>query len=155
MSRLTITPLARLLAGLLVLTAALAGVAAPRAFAAELVSKYAVEGSLAADGTLSVQATITFDGTAPASLVQRFATTREVLGDREYVYRLSDVKVTVGGQPVQASVSDEGGYTVVTMPTQGATGPVVLSYVAHGPRPPSRPVRPRSPGGCCRASAFR
>ena len=132
MSRLTITPLARLLAGLLVLTAALAGVAAPRAFAAELVSKYAVEGSLAADGTLSVQATITFDGTAPASLVQRFATTREVLGDREYVYRLSDVKVTVGGQPVQASVSDEGGYTVVTMPTQGATGPVVLSYVAHG-----------------------
>ena len=132
MSRLTITPLARLLAGLLVLTAALAGVAAPRAFAAELVSKYAVEGSLSADGTLSVQATITFDGTAPASLVQRFATTREVLGDREYVYRLSDVKVTVGGQPVQASVSDEGGYTVVTMPTQGATGPVVLSYLVHG-----------------------
>ncbi|MFT3970914.1 MAG: DUF2207 domain-containing protein [Micropruina sp.] len=132
MSRLTITPLARLLAGLIVLTVALAGLAAPRAFAVELVSKYAVEGSLAPDGTLSVRATITFDGAAPAELVQRFATTREVLGDREYVYRLSDVTVTVGGQPIAATVVEQAGYTTVTMPTRDVTQPVVLSYQVHG-----------------------
>ena len=132
MSRLTLAPLTRLLAGILIVTAALAGLVAPRAFAAELVGRYAVEGSLAPDGTLSVQATITFDGAAPATLVQRFATTHEVLGDREYVYRLSDVKATVGGQPIQASVAEGADATVVTMPTQGLTQPVVLSYQVHG-----------------------
>ncbi len=132
MSRLTITPLARLLAGLILLTVALAGLAAPRALAAELVSKYAVEGSLAPDGTLGVRATITFDGAAPAELVQRFATTREVLGDREYVYRLSDVTATVGGQPIAATVVEQSGYTTVTMPTRDVTQPVVLSYQVHG-----------------------
>ena len=132
MSRLPATPLVRLLAGLLVLAAALLGPSVPRAFAAESVASYAVEGSIAADGTLTVQATITFDGTAPASLVQRFATTREVLGDREYVFRLSDVKATIGGQPIDAVITDDGRYTTVTMPTQGATAPVVLSYAVHG-----------------------
>ncbi len=131
MSRL-ITPLARFIAGLLLVAAALAGSAAPRAFAAELVARYAVEGSLAPDGALSVQATITFDGAAPGSLVQRFATTRQTLGDREYVYRVSDVKATVDGRPITATVADESGYTVVTLPTQGVTAPVVLSYVVHG-----------------------
>ncbi|MFT4294526.1 MAG: DUF2207 domain-containing protein [Micropruina sp.] len=132
MSRSPITPFARLFAGLLVLVTVLLGPAVPRAFAAELVSSYAVEGSIAADGTLTVQATISFDGDAPASLVQRFATSRPILGDREYVYRLSDIKATVAGQPINATVVDDNGYTVVTMPTQGVTAPVVLSYVVHG-----------------------
>ncbi len=132
MSRLTLTPLTRLLAGALVLAAVLLGPAAPRAFAADLVARPAAEGSLAPDGTLSVQATISFDGAAPASLVQRFATTRQILGDREYVYRVSEVKATVGGQALNPSVSDDGRYTTVTLPTQGAAEPVVLSYVVHG-----------------------
>ncbi|MFT4218354.1 MAG: DUF2207 domain-containing protein [Micropruina sp.] len=131
MSRLPIKP-AWLLAGFLVLVAVLVGSAAPRAYAADAVASYAVEGSLALDGTLNVQATISFDGAAPTSLVQRFATTRQVLGDREYVYRLSDVKATVDGQPIAATSSDTAGSTLVTLPTQGVTAPVVLSYVVHG-----------------------
>jgi len=96
-SRLPTPPLARLLAGLLVLVALLVGPASPRAYAAEAVASYAVQGSIDPDGTLSVEATIAFEGPAPASLVQKFATTREVVGDREYVFQLSDIRATVGG----------------------------------------------------------
>ena len=131
MSRSSTTTL-RLLTGLLVLVAVLLGPAVPRAHAAELVAGYAVQGSLDADGTLHVQATITFDGPAPATLEQRFATTREVLGDREYVFDVSDVAATIGGQPIAAAVSGDRRSTTVSLPTQGATEPVVLSYTVRG-----------------------
>ena len=123
---------ARLLAGLLVLAVALLGPSAVKAFAAESVDTYAVEGSIGTDGALVVNATITFDGAAPATLVQKFATTREVMGDREYVYTLQDIKVTAGGQPLNATIANEAAQTVVTMPTQGVTSPIVLSYVVTG-----------------------
>ena len=132
MSRLPTTPLARLLAGLLVLVAVIAGPSASRAFAADSVASYAVDGAINADGSLAVTATITFDGAAPATLVQKFATTRTVVGDRQYVYKLNDIKATIGGEPINVAVTQEGDQTVVTMPTQGATAPVVLSYVVIG-----------------------
>lgn len=128
LSRLT----TRLLAGLIVLAAALLGPGASRAFAAEQVGSYAVEGTVNTDGSLAVAATITFDGTAPATLTQRFATTREVIGDREYQFALNDIKATVNGTPIETTVTTEPGYTVVTMNTQGVTAPVVLSYTALG-----------------------
>jgi len=131
-SRLPTPPLARLLAGLLVLVALLVGQASPRAYAAEAVASYAVQGSIDPDGTLSVEATIAFEGPAPASLVQKFATTREVVGDREYVFQLSDIRATVGGQPINVAVTQEGNQTVVSMATQGVAAPVVLSYVVRG-----------------------
>ena len=132
MSRLPSTPLTRLLAGLLLLVAVFAGSSAPRAFAAEAVARYTVAGSISPDGSLAVTATITFDGAAPSSLVQRFATTREVMDDREYVFQLHDIKATVGGQPLNAAVTQEATQTVVTLPTQGVTAPVVLSYTVTG-----------------------
>ncbi|MFT3860489.1 DUF2207 family protein [Micropruina sp.] len=132
MSRLPGSPLTRLLAGLLVLVAVVAGPSAPRAHAAEIVDRYAVQGAINSDGSLAVTATITFDGTAPATLVQKFATTRTAIGDREYVFQLNDIAVTVGGQSVNPTVTNEGAQTVVTMPTQAAAGPVVLSYVVTG-----------------------
>lgn len=131
MSRLS-TITARLLAGLLVVTAVLGGTAAVRAFAAEWVASYAVAGTVNADGSVNIQATITFDGTAPESLVQRFATTKQVIGDREYVYQVTNVTATVGGAAIDAKVSNETGYTVVTLPTAGVTAPVVLSYTVLG-----------------------
>lgn len=132
MSRLSTTPLVRLLAGLLVLIAVTVGPSASRAFAAESVATYTVDGAINADGSLAVTATIAFDGTPPATLVQKFATTRTVLGDRQYVYQLNDIKATVGGQPINAAITQEGDQTVVTLPTQGVTAPVVLSYVVIG-----------------------
>ena len=122
----------RLLAGLLVLAAALLGPGASRAFAAEQVGSYAVAGTVNTDGSLAVEATITFDGTAPATLTQRFANTREVIGDREYQFTLNDIKATVNGTPIDTTVTSEPGYTVVTMATQGVTAPVVLSYTVIG-----------------------
>ena len=116
----------------MLLCAVLAGVSAPRAFAAESVATYAVEGSIGTDGALVVNATITFDGAAPATLVQSFAATREVMGDREYLFTLHDIKVTAGGQPLNATIAQQADRTVVTMPTQGVTSPVVLSYVVTG-----------------------
>ncbi|MEZ5089764.1 MAG: DUF2207 domain-containing protein [Micropruina sp.] len=132
MSRLPTTPLFRLLAGVLILAALSLGPSASRAFAAESVARYAVEGAIAKDGTLTVAATVAFDGPAPATLTQRFATTREVIGDREYVFQVNDIKATSGTQALDVQVDTETGYTVVTVPTQGLTEPVVLSYVVKG-----------------------
>lgn len=132
MSRLPTTVLTRLFAGLLVLAAVVVGPSAARAMAAETVETYAVQGAINADGSVNVTATITFDGAAPASLVQKFATTRQAIGDRVYVYTLRDVTASVGGQSINATVTQQDGQTVVTMPTQGATGPVVLSYTVLG-----------------------
>lgn len=132
MSRVSTKVLTRLLAAFLVLAAVLVGPSVPRAFAADMVASYAVEGAISTDGSLAVTATITFEGAPPAQLVQRFANTRQVIGDREYVYEVRDVKATVGGQPMNLTVSQDNGATVVTMPTAGITAPVVLSYVAIG-----------------------
>ena len=132
MSRLPTTPLLRQLAGLLVVVAVFAGPSASRAFAAESVATYAVEGSISPDGNLAVVATIAFAGPAPATLVQKFATTSEALGDIEYTFQVKDVRANVAGQPINATVTQEGSQTVVTLPTQGVTAPVVLSYTVSG-----------------------
>lgn len=131
-SRLPVIVLTRLFAGLLVLAAVVVGPSATRAMAAETVETYVVQGAINADGSLNVTATITFDGAAPASLVQKFANARQVIGDRVYVYTLRDVKATIADQPINATVTQQDGQTVVTMPTQGATAPVVLSYTVLG-----------------------
>lgn len=121
----------RLAAGLVAVLAVSVGGLAP-AHAAEAVASYVVDGTINPDGTLGVKATITFDGAAPATLTQRFATTMDAPGDLRYTYELADLKVSAAGNPLNAQVTNDGGYTVVTIPTQGVTGPVELSYVAKG-----------------------
>ncbi len=123
-------PWARLLAGLLA-TLVLSAVAVPRAAAAEAVDSYVVAGSIAEDGGLSVKATITFDGAAPATLVQRFATVMTA-GDRQYTFDVSELTATSGGTPVNVQTSQDGDFKVVTLATQGLTNPVELSYLVKG-----------------------
>lgn len=104
---------------------------APSAQAAESVANYAVEATIDADGTLHVQATMTFDQ-APASLTQTMVTRYRTTDDHEYRFAISDVTVTSGGSPVAAQVNQGSRALTVTIPTQGVTAPVVLSYVVKG-----------------------
>ena len=107
----------------------LTGFAAP-AHAAGEVSAYTVEGSVAADGVLSVHAELALTG-GPDQIVQRFATTRSASANQQYVYKIEGVKATAGGQPVEAKVATEGDYQVVTIPVAGKDA-ATLDYTVTG-----------------------
>lgn len=106
-------------------------VAAPAHAAGEKAASYVVDASLRADGTLSVSETITFDGAAPASLVQRLATFRDEANDVRYTYTILDIKATAAGKDLSPKVTSEDGYTVITVPTASVPS-LTLSYVVKG-----------------------
>lgn len=108
------------------------GFGTARAFAADTVESYVVVGSINQDGSLSVKATITFDGSAPASLVQRIATSMDAPGDLRYRYDISQIAATSGGQPVTVEQGRDGEHLVLTLATQGLTQPVELTYLVKG-----------------------
>ncbi|HLL63565.1 MAG TPA: DUF2207 domain-containing protein [Propionibacteriaceae bacterium] len=110
-----------LLAGPLALPAAAEGTA----------STFAVEASLDATGRLAVNQTITFTGDVPDEVTQRFETREDLVGDRQYVQDINDVSATAGGSPVSPNVTEDGRFTTVTVPTNGATE-VVMSYTVSG-----------------------
>ncbi|MGO1973700.1 MAG: DUF2207 domain-containing protein [Propionibacteriaceae bacterium] len=110
-----------LLSGPLALTARAEGTA----------QTFAVESTLDADGTYHVEQTMTFDGAAPDTLTQRFANRQNIVGERQYVYEITDVKATVGGSDANPSVETSQEETTVTINTDGSSE-VVLSYVVHG-----------------------
>ncbi len=120
----------RLLAG-----AALVGVltlmAAPAHAAGEKVASYVVDASLRADGTLTVAETITFDGAAPTTLTQRLANFRDEANDVRYTYAIRDIKAVSGGKDLGASVTTDGGYTVISVPT-GSVSQLTISYAVTG-----------------------
>lgn len=114
-----------------VLTGCLLLAAAPAHAAGEKAASYVVDASLRADGTLTVSETITFDGAAPSSLVQRLANFRDEAGDVRYTYSILDIKATAAGKDLNPSVKTEDGYTVVTVPTASVTS-FTLSYAVKG-----------------------
>ncbi|MFZ2750774.1 MAG: DUF2207 domain-containing protein [Propioniciclava sp.] len=116
---------------LLVVTAALTVVPFARpAAAAGQITSYDVAAVIATDGALSVTATITPDA-AGGDLVQRFATSQETTGNRSYTFTLSDVRASRGGTDAGATVTQQAGYDVVTVPLTNAE-PVVLQYTVRG-----------------------
>ncbi len=86
-----------------------------------------LEVTLQADGSLRVEHTLTPEGEVPAEVTQRVALRQNVLGDRQYVYRLSDV--TVAGAPAQ--VEESGDAVTITVPTAG-TEPISWGYTVTG-----------------------
>ncbi len=110
-----------LLAGPLTLTAHAEGNA----------STFVAEANLAKDGTLKVKQTITFAGAVPPELTQKFETREDLVGDRQYVQRLSDITATAKGAPVTPTVAEDGRFTTVTVVTGGATE-VVMTYTVVG-----------------------
>lgn len=124
--------IAQVVLGLVAVASATIGFAAAPAFAAEAaVTSYTAKGSLAPDGALSVKATLVLEG-SPSSVQQRFATTMASGRDGQYRFALSNIAAQVGGQPVTPQVTTDGDYQVVTVPTQAATGPVVIDYTVTG-----------------------
>lgn len=90
-----------------------------------------VEASLAADGALAVQESLTFAGAAPAQVVQKIATTRPAADRSERLYTVTDVAARTEAGPLPATTKTEGDYLVVTVPTQGSAT-VTLSYRVAG-----------------------
>ncbi|WP_026925804.1 DUF2207 domain-containing protein [Granulicoccus phenolivorans] len=109
--------------------AILAATAAP-ARAEGTVADYSADIRINADGSVNVEAKITFDGTPPGTLVQRFQLREQIVGSRERVYRLEDVRATANGQNI-AQVDTRNNETVVTMTPNGA-GEITLNYTVHG-----------------------
>lgn len=108
-----------------------AGPLAAPAHAEGTASTVSVDASLARDGALQVQETITFSGQAPAELQQRLETREDLVGDRQYVQTISGISATVGGAAASPAVSTDDRFTTVTVPTGGATE-VVLEYTVTG-----------------------
>ena len=98
--------------------------------AADGAASYVVDGSIEADGSLVIKATITPEG-SPGTFVQRFATKQRTTQGSDYVFTIEGVKATAGGADVGATVRPDGDYQVVTVPAQGAT-PIVLEYTVRG-----------------------
>jgi len=105
--------------------------AAAPAHAAVAVDSYVAEAVVAADGTLQVNATITFDE-PPATLTQTIRTTSRTADSREYRFTISDVTATSGGTDLQPVVTAGDGATVISIPTAAASAPVELAYTVRG-----------------------
>jgi Predicted membrane protein (DUF2207) C-terminal domain len=108
--------------------------AGPLAFTARAdgnASTFIAEGNLDKDGTLKVKQTITLTGAVPPELSQRFETREDLVGDRQYVQTLSDIRATVKGAEVQPTITTEDRFTTVTVPTNGSTE-IVMSYTVAG-----------------------
>ena len=110
-----------LLAGPLALTASAQGTA----------STYVVDAALGLDGVLKVSETITFAGEAPPNLTQKFETREDLMGDRQYVFTLSDFKATVKGASVDPNPQADGRFTTITVPTNGAKE-ILIGYTMTG-----------------------
>ncbi|PKQ32254.1 MAG: hypothetical protein CVT62_04335 [Actinobacteria bacterium HGW-Actinobacteria-2] len=102
-----------------------------RADGGQLASYNAVA-SIGADGVLSVTATLTFDGAAPASVQQVFTTARRTTQSTEYRFAVTDVTAASGSTALDVKVASGPISTTVDVPTAGATGPITLSYKVTG-----------------------
>jgi hypothetical protein len=109
----------------------LAGPLSLTAHAEGNASTFIAEGNLSKDGTLRVKQTVTFTGTVPAEVSQKFETREDLVGDRQYVQQLSEITATVGNAPVQPTINADDRFTTVTVPTNGSNE-VVTSYTVTG-----------------------
>ncbi len=108
-----------------------AGPLAAPASAEGTASRVVVNAELAKDGTLAVSETITFAGAAPAEVEQRLETRENLIGDRQYVQRITSPTGSVGGNPVTPDLDEEGRFTRLTLSTDGASE-VTLGYTVTG-----------------------
>jgi hypothetical protein len=133
LANLPLTPrrLGAIIAFCLLTCGLLAGPLSLTAHAEGNASTFIAEGNLSKDGTLRVKQTVTFTGTVPAEVSQKFETREDLVGDRQYVQQLSDITATVDNAPVQPAINADDRFTTVTVPTNGSNE-VVMSYTVTG-----------------------
>lgn len=122
------------LLGLVALTFALLGgpLAVP-AHAEPLAGSYATSAKVAADGSIAVTETVTFEGTPPDELTQKLEVRENLLGDQQYVFGYSGVSVkAAGGAAVQATVDKSRDFVTITVATKSVTTPIVIGYTVTG-----------------------
>ncbi|MDR1432399.1 MAG: DUF2207 domain-containing protein [Propionibacteriaceae bacterium] len=90
----------------------------PLAFADDEISRYTVVAKINNDGSIDVKASLYAN--TPNPVVQSFATAREITDRRDYVYTITDIKVTEAGgielPPSSAPVTTDGDHIFVTLP---------------------------------------
>ena len=128
---LTARRLGAIIAFCLLTCGLLAGPLSLTAHAEGNASTFIAEGNLSKDGTLRVKQTVTFTGTVPGEVSQKFETREDLVGDRQYVQQLSEITATVGNAPVQPTINADDRFTTVTVPTNGSNE-VVTSYTVTG-----------------------
>ncbi len=124
-------PIASCLALLVAVTALLVGPLTLPAAAEGTASLFDVHADLGADGALKVEQTITFAGSAPAQVSQKFELRQDIVGQRQYVMQLSDLTASAGGAGVTPQQTDDGRFSTVTVATGGAKQ-VTMSYTVTG-----------------------
>jgi len=97
------------------------------AHAETVVKTMTVQGSLGQDGSLIVNEELTFEGAAPAEVVQRLATIEPAMDGAQYNFEITDVKATGG----TVTTAQDGDYLVLTAKPSGS-GPLTLSYKVKG-----------------------
>ncbi len=100
--------------------------------AGEQLSTYNAVASVGADGVLTVEAVLTFDGAAPASIQQVFSTARRTTQSTEYRFAITDITATSGATKLDAKVASGPNTVTVDLPTAGLTEPVKLAYKVSG-----------------------
>jgi len=133
LANLPLTPrrLGAIIAFCLLTCGLLAGPLSLTAHAEGNASTFIAEGNLSKDGTLRVKQTVTFTGTVPTEVSQKFETREDLVGDRQYVQQLSDITATVDNAPVQPAINADDRFTTVTVPTNGSNE-VLMSYTVTG-----------------------
>lgn len=120
------------LAGAVALTVAMTAVPASPAHADPLAASMVVQAKAAANGTVTVTETITFEGTPPDQLVQKLERRENVAGDLEYRYEYSQIARLVGDTAQVLNPEQDRDFVTVTVPTAGVTDPVVITYTVTG-----------------------
>lgn len=110
-----------------------AGPLAVTARADETAQSYVIESQLAPDGGLNVSATVTLGETKPETLRQAFRTKRPATSTSDYVFTITGLKATAGGNDLGATVSKDGDDMVIEIETAKANNqPIVISYSVVG-----------------------
>jgi uncharacterized protein (TIGR04222 family) len=106
--------------------------AASPAHAADKLAAYNATVKVLQDGGLQVTATLKPSDTFPSTITQRIATRERLVDNRERVFQLGDVAASNAGKSIDVTVTTDGDYRVVTIPTEGLTGDLTLTYTVRG-----------------------
>ncbi|HHV20898.1 MAG TPA: DUF2207 domain-containing protein [Propionibacterium sp.] len=100
------------------------------AHAADQLATHVTQATVNGDGSLEVTSTMRFDGPPPAEVIQRFRTKEEVVGERDYVFGVADLRASANGHDI-GRVTEEAEHVVLTI-APGDAEEIVVTYRVTG-----------------------